>query len=348
MRKFIANTASELSESIERNGFGVILLNPECLEIARMLLDKAVSEMFEAPAGESLKWLSENCCAGKGRGLVSTGIIVKQPLSKDSYPLVTFGDSKVAFENNRIYADVNVSLWAHPLMDNPREIMQEYLGKGWHMSADFAKSVTYEAKKSDVKATPMHYDEYGVERLQGVINQDGETGLFFIPVNEKFRDTKKSGFVKCEGDIKDAFAPPPNSLVIWRSGTIHFEGVKGELDSNGMYRCASAGCTRGERLRFYTGFAKSSKQEYMEKLALLAELGCVPAYFGGINKGCEIDDLIVCRKTTMYKRPRSKNSDDEKVFACAHAVEQLSREQIRESLRSVTCQNKRWLYGVEW
>lgn len=343
--------AKSLGTSLDKYGLAVIRIDPSTTEHGTELLRKCIARMFELKEKDPLSWLDNNRKGGMGLGNVGTGIICKQMLTKDDYPVVKIMDESqshdVAFDVNRIYSDVLVPMLAHSSMAGTLSLIREYLGDGWHLSPDFAKSVTGEkvSGATRVKATPPHRDMYSEDRLQGMINNDGKTKLFFVPCSNRNIGEYARGFKRCEVDVSEAIAPPPNSYTIWKKGVIHFEGVaKSNPELDGMYRCQRIGMVTSKRLRFYLGFQKNLSQDIMKQLARYAMVGACPAFYNGINRGTIINPLIVCRKTTRAMKSRELSNDDLHIFEKL-AEMQANKDEMEDPLPGIE-DNVRWLYGL--
>lgn len=228
----------------------------------------------------------------------------------------------------------------------PINIIREYLGEDYHLSPDFAKSVTgNKAKGSRVKGTQPHRDMYSTDRLQGMINNDGRTKLFFVPRSHKNITKEHQGFKQCEVSLTEsmAVAPPPNTYILWRSGVIHFEGVsKSDPSPDGLYRCHRKGMVSSRRLRFYAGFCRNLDRGIMEQLARYASMGVCPAFYNGVNKGSIVDPVIVCRKTTRAMKPRELSADDKRIFGDIIKMDSLEENSEKGHINK----DVRWLYGL--
>jgi len=240
--------------------------------------------------------------------------------------------------------------------------------------------------------TAAHTDEYGAQhgdrtkRVQAIINNDtGDIKLFFVlgtrdPVVrrliceylEKPDMFTSHGFKSIGTDPramklmrvldKYSFAPPPKSMVLWTSGTVHFEAVGLQLKQSdalpttaissswladidrSLYRVVSRrNDPSATRLRFIVGtHTPTYDEDTSRRLAVVAARGAVPAHYFAPNRRSAplIHENTMCLKTTQYKRPRTPSEKEKKAVKAA-----LSLKNVHEEFRQYTALTKH-MFGV--
>lgn len=98
-----------------------------------------------------------------------------------------------------------------------------------------------------------------------------------------------SGYVSCGAntDLKQVLtrgwiAPPSRSLVIWKSGVVHFEATSGP---RGLFQSFQDSANQ-ERLRIVVGthVPVGLSREDLIQIAVMAERGVIPDFYRKINK----------------------------------------------------------------
>jgi len=248
------------------------------------------------------------------------------------------------------------------------------------ISVDSCKVVEGRPVKGQTKTvrTVAHIDEYGARhgqrtnRVQAIINNDtGNMKLFFVlgtrdPVVRRLiceylgkpdmftsHGFKRIGTddraMKLMGVLdKFSFAPPPKSMVLWTSGTVHFEAVGRQLDQSAatslpwlanidrsLHRVESRrNDPSATRLRFVVGtHTPTYDEDTARRLAIIAQRGAVPAHYFSPNQQSAplIHENTVCLKTTQYKHPRVPSAKEIKAVKAA-----LSPKYVREEFNQYT------------
>merc|ERR1712137_860027 len=155
---------------------------------------------------------------------------------------------------------------------------------------------------------------------------------------------------------KHAIAPPKYARVIWKSGTIHFEGEASsrtfppESSFAGAHSCNGLNdLSNSQRLRFVIGpHVPTLAQDSLIRLGIAAERGLCPAIYGKANKNTYVHLNIVNRKTTQYKVPRSITKEElEYLHSKLKGIPSESESELNELLgKEIPSPLKRLLFGI--
>lgn len=319
-----------------------------------------------------------------GQGNASFGYYYKQYLKDEDYPKYKIGKDEIKFDHNPVHAKVNLELLCHPDNRHSLAILLGITHLQGIISWDSVKFATNPRPKPKTmtkqQLTPMHIDHYSneISRYQAIDNVDsGNIKLFFIPGSNRieFRDLlckianqkifdcygyKQVGFNEKLKELlcKFAIAPPPMARIIWKSGTVHFEGnsnLASKFRDNspfaGCYSCLNLNDVPNcQRFRFVIGnhLPTQLEQSDLMKLAIIAERGLCPAIYGSVNKGTCVDKNIVNRKTTQYKIPRTITTDELQYLRDKLLEIPATEEKLVEALQEeIPSKLKQLLYGIQ-
>jgi hypothetical protein len=268
-----------------------------------------------------------------GLGNSSFGYFFKQPYEDT---LTTTISNETLYVTQNYGYQVNLNL----LLDNKHTtavLLALTHPKGGMVSWDSFKLANNPkpkpAKMTKQTLTACHIDMYNddADRYQAIISIEEKIKLGFVPdsINENVKKqicsilNKKNFYSNGFKSISDkklidvfnkyVIAPPSGSLILWKSGTIHYEA---EFENNYDTLCkyiSSKNLFDELRVRCVVGLHKIVNLDNNEiiELARLAENGIIPEVYGHINKNNKIYNNIMSSKTTQYKIKR-KISDNEK------------------------------------
>lgn len=383
---------------LEEHGFIIIRnsISIESLKEAKINIGSSINDMwheFLSDKPDIRKRLNKgdlDCFqqyrnSSSGQGNASFGYYYKQFLPTEDYPKMMVEGEEISFDHNSVYGNVNLPLLMHSDNIHSLAIMLSLTHVHGAISWDSVKYSTNPRPKPKTMTkqtiTPMHIDHYGneLERYQAIDNDDQQIKLFFVPGSHSKEVHKlleeisgknifeSHGYKQIKGisnELNDilwryAIAPPPRGRIIWKSGTIHFEGVaknKPEPSGNpfeGCYRCQGIQeVPNARRFRFVIGPHQplNLSQKSMKRLAIAAERGLCPAVYSGINGNTQVGKNIVNRKTTQYKVPRSF-TEEEKTKLHSKLTDIPSEDNSDEELNTllnkvIPSKMKRLLYGV--
>jgi len=132
-----------------------------------------------------------------------------------------------------------------------------------------------------------------------------------------------SGFKRVDSDKdllnifhKHWISAPKYSLVIWRSGLVHYEATAREkISIYGLHHFESLKNTPNQlRIRYVVGVHRApstTSQESLRKMAILASRGLSHAPYSAHNKKLEYyGKNIVNSKNTLYRKPRNLSNGE--------------------------------------
>merc|ERR1712137_627614 len=318
-----------------------------------------------------------------GHGNASFGYYYKQFLNTSEYPTLNLQGDTIRFDHNPIHAKVNLELISHADNLHSLAILLGLTHVDGMVSWDSVKFATNPKPKPKTMTkqtlTQLHIDHYSssINRYQAIDNLDGAVKLFFVPgtnceeVQQLFCRIAKKQLFKEQGykqihnidkrltEVlwKHAIAPPPFARVIWKSGTVHFEGqacdhpLPEEDPFSLCFSCVGLkDVPNAQRFRFVIGTHKSLlTQTSLQKLAIAAERGLCPAVYASINRNTCVDRNIVNRKSTQWKIPRTIATQEldylrGKLDGLSIDDETALSELLKEEIPSPT---KRLLYGIK-
>ena len=335
-------------EEVERalETWGVVFITDAVtdgsLESARRNLNDEIWDMFRfnLPPGttkpEKIEEWNKFRNAANGFGNVSFSYINKQFTSANDTPFMDLGGEKVFLTTNTMW-NVNLAL----LQDNlhTTAILLALTHVNGVVSADSVKYASNPKPKpksmtKEALTTP-HVDIYKdeIERCQAMIVVEESVKLGFVAGSHLLKKeicevTGNDALLKssmgffgikdksaCEAFSKGWIAAPPRSLVIWKSGVVHFEATSKKHKSAFVFD-KWGDSPNQERLRFVVGVHKMVNLSRAEAttLAILGDRGVIPDMYRKINELCKkLYPNIVNRKSTLYLVPR-KIGDEERNF----------------------------------
>lgn len=266
-----------------------------------------------------------------GFGNASFSYFFKQPCSKDDTLHTNIGNEKIYLTENSGY-QVNLKL----LEDNPHTtavLLAMTHPEGGMVSWDSFKLANNPKPKPKTMTkqtlTKCHFDAYGggvnrdvMERYQAIVSIEDRIKLGYVPdsthpdikslliaisKNKSLYD--QDGFKSYWDDRvieifnKYIIAPPSGSLVLWKSGIIHYE-AEFKRSSNDLYQFASMkNLPDQKRIRCIVGLHKpiNMTQSELIEYARLAEAGLIPDMYQNINRDTRVHPNIMCGKSTQYK-----------------------------------------------
>lgn len=260
--------------------------------------------------------------------------LYKQPMKKSlANKLVVethHGYNEVYVDHNPVYSKVNLAT----LTDlNNRRMLSVLLGLthpiDTMVSWDSAK-VSYNHKSGANSLTAPHIDYYNdiTERVQVILNAvENRTKLFYIPntldpmvkelmekIEKKPGLYKDNGFKRLNDKTvkvlkKYAVAPPPRSLIFWKSGIVHAEWTAGEEPVAGLYHpdeeLSDKPLTKQLTVRLVVGTHKPTGLTNFarKQLAVAAQLGIIPhRYLHGKHEKVVMNKMH--KGKTLYKKNR--------------------------------------------
>jgi hypothetical protein len=323
---------------------------------------------------QNLSNINEIRNPSNGFGNSSFGYFFKQPAAKQDTLTTSISTNKETLYVTQNYGhQVNLNL----LLDNVHTtaILLALTHKsGGMVSWDSFKLAENPRPKpsgmTQQSLTACHFDAYGgcigndtnngTERFQAIIAIEEKIKLGYLPDSTNDRIKKllvsltgndnlyKSNGFKSFNDQKiiEIFnkyiiAPPSGSLVLWKSGIIHYEA---EFENNNMIckYVSSKNISNQLRIRCVVGIHKplNLNQAELEELARLSEHGIIPEVYGHINKNTKVYPNIMSSKTTQYK-----------VNRIIGKKEKTNMEKIIKNRNEYTLNNasrlKKYLYGLD-
>lgn len=251
---------------------------------------------------------------------------------------------RVELDINPVYHDVNLEL----LERNKRLVALIFAvqhGQGTramvsHDSIKFSSNPSPKPKTmTKQNLTAPHFDNYGAEeidRLQGMVVVEERTKLGFVPgttdplvksaIASQLDAPKlytSDGFKRVDNDPKllEIFhkhwiAAPKYSLVLWRSGVVHYEACVKPKSEKYVHRFESLKNMPNQlRIRYVVGTHRipdSTSERTVERMSKLAARGLSHAVYSHSNKKLPHYRLnIVNFKATQFlqKRPYSDDED---------------------------------------
>ena len=218
--------------------------------------------------------------------------------------------------------------------------------------------------------TKCHFDAYGdndkvveaVQRIQAMISIEDRIKLGYVPdsTNPEIKQllleiTQKPNLYKTAGfktfadkQLIDVFnkyivAPPSGSLVLWKSGIIHYEAEF--TPRNDICRFKSlTDLPNQKRIRCPVGTHLVYKlpQSEVKELAVYAENGLLPDMYFGRNKDTKIGKNIMCSKNTQYRIYRKLEDPEE----LQDIIEEYDEEDKCDEVLDEMTNLKKYMYGI--
>ena len=340
---------SAVVDVLEKCGV-VFLTNAVSLEScsqAKENLRDAMEKMFKynldnTSMPESLEAWSKFRNSKNGFGNASFGFVNKQFTARNVTPTTLICGEQVFMAHNCVWTRVNLPLLETNL--HTTALLLAVTHFNGQVSIESAKYASNPSPKpsgmTPQKLTQPHVDIYagGIERFQALIVDEAAVKLGFVVGSHtlakeigaaaKINLETASGYVGLDGDeLKDAFsagwlAPPPRSLVIWKSGVVHFEATSKPGKDQPFVFDSWADQKDSPRFRVAVGTHMPMKMEREDliKVAVLAERGLIPDFYQGINKATKLYPNIVNSKNTQYKIARIANSEEQTMMRQALEV----------------------------
>lgn len=261
-----------------------------------------------------------------GFGNVSFAYMNKQFTDVKDTPFSLLNDEKVFLTHNTMWSQVNLEL----LLENPHtaSVLLALTHVDGMVSVDSVKYASNPRPKpknmTKQQLTVPHVDIYSgaIERIQALVVVEEKVKLGFVVGTHLLKDElsqvlgnkslmTEQGYIGMQSNeaLKQALkegwlSAPSRSLVIWKSGVVHFEATS-KPSAKGMKPFVFADWNdqpNQTRLRFAVGVHKPlnlSRQD-LTCLAILGERGLIPDMYRGINAHTKLYPNMVNRKSTQY------------------------------------------------
>lgn len=314
-------------------------LNQNILDCAKKMYDIDATDVFDG--------LNDKRNPANGFGNASFSYFYKQPCSKDDTLSTDIGGDLTYLTENFGY-QINLKL----LEDNPHTasvLLSLTHPSGGMVSWDSFKLANNPKPKpksmTKQTLTECHFDAYGgginddqndgTDRYQAIISIEDKIKLGYVPdsINSKVKELlvkltgkknlyRKSGFKAIRDEkilrIFDRYivAPPSGSLVLWRSGIIHYEAEFRRDDGDLFSFRSHQNLPNQKRIRCIVGTHRPQNltQNELRELARLAENGLIPDMYLGINRDSKVYPNIMCGKSTQYRVYRKIEENKRKVL----------------------------------
>lgn len=367
-----AQDIERLQAALDHHGvlFLTEAVSEASLQEARNNLCESMWEMFQhdLPAGTakpaSLDEWNALRCSKNGFGNASFGYINKQFTAKKDTPQIALGEDRLFVALNSVWSRVNLALLDHADNVHTTAVLLGLTHVNGVVSCDSAKYASSPSPKpksmTKQTLTVPHVDVYsgGVERCQAmVVDEEGCVKLGWVPMShhEKVRVAlgggallSEDGYVSIGEQYHDDLsrgwlAASRRTLVVWRSGVVHYEASSKPLLY--MHAFSSARDTpNSARLRCVVGVHRpiGLTREELCKVAMLAEHGVVLDFYRDANKHCpRVFQNILNRKSTQYLVARVISQQERQHMQ--HAIEQAAKANEEQ----LTCSPlKKHLYGL--
>ena len=334
--------------------FGVVFLteaiSPSSCEQAKVDLKGAMESMFQydlnanavktMPA--SLDAWNEFRNSKNGFGNPGFGFVQKQFTARTETPTTSIGGEEVFMAHNGVWSTVNLPLLEANIHTTALLLaLTHWNGQVSIDSAKYASNPRPKPKKQTQQGlTPPHVDIYTegeIERVQALIVDEAAVKLGFVVGSHRLAKeigeaanvnlSTASGYVGLGSNeaLKEAFtagwlAPPPRSLVIWKSGVVHFEATSKPGSKQAHVFSSWSDQANAPRFRAVVGthMPVNLEQADLVKLAVLGERSLIPDFYNGINsKATKLYPNIVNRKSTQYLVARTVSASERKMIQTA-------------------------------